>query len=235
MDLAQANQKRWGEMSITSHQSLFKSTAQRLGSVEAMARYKAIQAKTGVPWQVIAVIHEREASQDWKANLAQGDPWNKRSVHVPANRGPFPSFEDAAVDALVNCPPYIAHNKDWTPGGTLAALEKYNGLGYANKGIPSPYIWAGTNQYKAGKYIADGKFSATAVDQQLGCAGLLQELGMFSTPKKAGASATGAIVAIGTGAVVAGTQTQHHWGWIIGGALAAFVVAFSFYEALKGK
>ena len=52
MDLAQANQKRWDNMTVTSHQSLFKSTAQRLGSVEAMARYKAIQAKTGVPWQV---------------------------------------------------------------------------------------------------------------------------------------------------------------------------------------
>jgi lysozyme family protein len=35
------------------------------------------------------VIHEREASQSWKANLAQGDPWNAVSIHIPRGRGPF--------------------------------------------------------------------------------------------------------------------------------------------------
>ena len=32
-----------------------------------------VSSKTHVPWGIIAVIHEREASQSWKANLAQGD------------------------------------------------------------------------------------------------------------------------------------------------------------------
>jgi lysozyme family protein len=68
------------------------------------ARYVAVSDKTGVPWFVIAVIHEREASQSWRANLAQGDPWNRVSVHVPKGRGPFKSWEDAivAADSLVN-------------------------------------------------------------------------------------------------------------------------------------
>ncbi len=52
-------------------------------------------------------------------------------------------------------------------------LEQYNGLGYANRGIPSPYIWSGTDQYKSGKYVRDGVFDPNAVDTQLGCAGLL--------------------------------------------------------------
>lgn len=135
-----------------------------------------MSARTGVPWAVIAVIHERECSQDWTGSLAQGDPWNRVSVHVPAGRGPFRSWEEAAIDALVNCAPYAARNKDWSIGGTLAKLEEYNGLGYAARGRPSPYIWSGTDQYKSGKYIRDGVYDPDAVDSQLGCAGLLMAM-----------------------------------------------------------
>jgi lysozyme family protein len=147
--------------------------AARLAAPAAKARYQAIEAKTGVPWFFIAVTHQRESSQDWSRSLAQGDPWNKKSTHVPAGRGPFASFEDAAVDALKNCAPYAAKNTDWTVGGLLTMLEQYNGLGYYNKGLPSPYIWSGTDQYVKGKYIADGKFDPNTVDKQLGCAGLI--------------------------------------------------------------
>lgn len=104
---------------------------------------------------------------------AQGDPWNTKSTHVPKGRGPFASFEAAAVDALTNCAPYAARNTDWSVGGLLTMLEQYNGLGYFNRGIPSPYIWSGTDQYTKGKYVADGKFDPNVVDKQLGCAGLI--------------------------------------------------------------
>jgi lysozyme family protein len=77
------------------------------------------------------------------------------STHVPAGRGPFTSWEDAAFDALAMCPPFASRNKDWSPGGALTMLERYNGLGYAAKGVPSPYIWSGTDQYVSGKYVAD--------------------------------------------------------------------------------
>ena len=49
-------------------------------------------------------------------------------------------------------------------------------MGYANKGIPSPYVWAGTSNYSSGKYIADGVFDSSYVDQQLGVAVMLQAL-----------------------------------------------------------
>ncbi|MBR1142489.1 hypothetical protein JQ567_04270 [Bradyrhizobium sp. AUGA SZCCT0431] len=133
-------------------------------------------AKTGVPWPFIAVAHERECSQDWSGSLAQGDPWNRVSVHVPAGRGPFRSWEDAAIDALVNCAPRAARNKDWSIGGTLTMLEQYNGLGYAARGRPSPYIWSGTDQYVSGKYVRDGVYGPSAVDRQLGCAGILMAM-----------------------------------------------------------
>jgi lysozyme family protein len=80
------------------------------------------------PWFVIAVIHQRESSQDWGSSLAQGDAWDKVSVHVPAGRGPFKSWEEAAIDALVHCPPHAARNDDWSTGGALTKLEEYNGL-----------------------------------------------------------------------------------------------------------
>jgi lysozyme family protein len=168
--LRNANAARYNNAKLTRN---FASVARRLVAPDARARYQAVSARTGVPWPVIAVIHERECSQDWSGSLAQGDPWNRVSVHVPAGRGPFRSWEEAAVDALVNCPPYAARNKDWSIGGTLTRLEQYNGLGYAARGKPSPYIWAGTDQYKSGKYVRDGVYDPNVVDNQPGCAGLL--------------------------------------------------------------
>lgn len=168
--LKKTNAERWANAKLT-RASEFTPVAKRL--VAAKERYQAVASQTGVPWYFIAVTHEREGAQDWRTSLAQGDPWNKKSTHVPKGRGPFTSWEEAAVDALVNCAPYAAKNKDWSIGGLLTMLEQYNGLGYANRKIPSPYIWSGTDQYARGKYVADGKFNANTVDKQLGCAGLL--------------------------------------------------------------
>jgi lysozyme family protein len=170
--LKAANEARWADAKVTRGPA-FSAVAKRLVSTAAMSRYKAVAARTSVPWCIIAVIHERECSQDWHGSLAQGDPWDRVSVHVPAGRGPFASWEDAAIDALANCAPYAARNNDWSAGGTLTLLEQYNGLGYAVRGKPSPYIWAGTNQYRSGKFVRDGIYDPDAVDGQLGCAGLL--------------------------------------------------------------
>lgn len=175
MDIAKlklAETQRWHAASVKPELiKTFDQVAHQL--VAAKPRYHAVEEKTGVPWAVIAVIHERESSQSWIASLAQGDPWNKVSVHVPRGRGPFLSWEAAAVDALVVCPPHAAKWDDWTIGGALTLLDEYNGLGYANRGVPSPYLWAGTDQYRSGKYIADGHYDPHAIDHQLGCAGLL--------------------------------------------------------------
>lgn len=168
--LVALNAARWAKAKLT-RSAEFAPVAKRL--VGARSRYKEVEQLTGVPWFVIAVIHQREASQNWNLSIAQGDPWNRASVHVPKGRGPFGSWKDAAVDALKYCSPYAANWKDWTPGGAMALLELYNGLGYWNKGLPSPYIWSGTDQYVSGKYVADHVFDPNTVDRQLGCAGLI--------------------------------------------------------------
>ena len=209
-NLKQQNQERWNKCKVlASRGPTFASVAQRLSAPEAKKRYKAVEKITGVPWWFIAVVHEREASQRWDRNIAQGDPWNKKSVRVPAGRGPFNSWEEAAVDALTNCAPYAARNKDWTPGGALAMLEQYNGLGYASKGLPSPYIWAGTDQYTKGKYVADHVFDPNAVDQQLGCAGLLKFMGVFN--KSVTTSTVGGLTALLTGL---GAFTVGFWDYV---------------------
>jgi lysozyme family protein len=170
--LTAANLARWNAASVLpAWTAILDGISHRL--VAAKARYQTVAVVTRVRWPVIAVIHERESSQSWTASLAQGDPFNRVSIHVPAGRGPFPSWEAAAEDALVACPPHAARWTDWTIGGALTLLEQYNGLGYAARGLPSPYVWASTDQYSHGKYIADGHFDPNAIDHQTGCAALL--------------------------------------------------------------
>jgi lysozyme family protein len=171
--LKAANEKRWANAKLMRGPE-FAPVAKRL--VAAKQSYLTVSARTGIPYPFIAVTHQRESGQDWSRSLAQGDPWNHVSTHVPAGRGPFNSWEEAAYDALVNCGPYAARNKDWSIGGTLAKLEQYNGLGYLSRGLPSPYIWSGTDQYNKGKYVADGVFDPGTVDKQLGCAGLIMAM-----------------------------------------------------------
>jgi lysozyme family protein len=176
--LTAENAARWHDMKA-SQSAVAEATkvVARLWTPTTKARYQTITAATGVPAFFIALAHERESSGNWERSLAQGDSLLHRSVHVPAGRIPPPAeppftFEAAAIDALTVCD-HVNQWKDWTIQGGLTSLERLNGLGYAERGFPSPYIWAGTNQYKSGKYVADGRFDPDEVDTQLGCAVLL--------------------------------------------------------------
>lgn len=218
MSLAQQNQKRWDACHIPADKGpTFKAAADRLMSPNYRQRYEAVskmlsaEGKT-VPWWFIAVAHYRESNADFNTYLGNGQDLDKKTTIVPKGRGPFETWEAGAYDALVNCPPFPAKNKDWTIGGSLAMLEAYNGPGYANKGLPSPYIWSGTDQYEKGKYTADGKFDADAVDQQLGCAGILKFMGVFKTaPTGAGTAVAGATVVAGAAAA---TASYHWWDYL---------------------
>lgn len=241
MTLQEQNAKRWAACRVSADKGpTFQAVANRLTAPAAKARYQAVEKRTGVPWWFIAVAHEREAGQNWNTQLGQGDPLNKKSIHVPKGRGPFlgdKAWEDGAVDALVNCAPYASRNKDWSPGGALAMLEKYNGLGYANKGIPSPYVWAGTNQYVSGKYVADGKFDPNAVDKQLGCAGLLKFMGVFSKASVPTGSGTATGAAVGGGLIYTYWHAfLNHWVlYSIGLVATAVVVDVLIHLYKKGK
>lgn len=170
------NLDRWNKARFTRSTQINAQAAK----IEAnRARYEAVSAKTGVPWDVIGVIHYRESSGSFAGVLHNGQKIigkGKKTTIVPKGRGPFSTWEEAAVDALMNCHPFAGKNKDWSIAGTLDILERYNGLGYRNKGLPSPYLWAGTDQYKKGKYVADGKYDPNHVDKQLGVAAILMKI-----------------------------------------------------------
>ena len=171
--LTRANAARWSRAKLTREAEFIQPARV---AVANKGRYLAIARQAGMPdiaWVFIAVSHYRESSQNFSRSLAQGDRWDQVSVHVPAGRGPFKSFEDAAVDALVKCAPYAARLKDWSIGGMLTNLERFNGIGYAARGVPSAYVWSGTNQYERGKFVADGVYDPNKVDAQLGVAGLI--------------------------------------------------------------
>jgi lysozyme family protein len=165
--------RQWDAMTILPARAPdVRATAVRLAA--AKARYRAVEKLTGVPWFMIAVIHEREASQNWNTQLAQGDALHRVSTHVPRGMGPFATWEAVAVAALK----HEGFDKifDWRLEKILFHLEAYNGWGYYAHGVPSPYVWGATNIQRPGKYVADGVWSSRAVDQQLGCAALIKAM-----------------------------------------------------------
>lgn len=151
---------------------IYLENKKKYGKIEAMR-------DGGVPSAVIFVFHGRESTWSFKKHLHEGSPLTGRTKWVPKGRPktgtpPF-TFEESAEDAL-----YLLKSLEkinWSRcNDSLYNIEKYNGLGYLKyRNINSPYLWSGTNHYKSGKYVADGKYSKTAVDKQLGtCAILLR-------------------------------------------------------------
>lgn len=149
------------------------------------ARYAAVSVKTNIPAKLIAALHWRESTGNFKTYLHQGDPIGKPSRNVP--RGVlFYDWETAAVDALSgksSIQNNIGMTADTTDTAAIASYaEAYNGLGYHNKGRPSPYVYAGTGEYSSGKYTSDGVYDSSHVDRQLGVLPMVGALGGLETP-----------------------------------------------------
>lgn len=152
-------------------------TARRIAEHREIYTEVSLALGGDIPWEWIGAIHNMESGGDFRKHLHNGDPLTRRTRRVPAGRPaagkpPF-SWAFSAADALrikglhkVNV---------WTVAEMLYQAERYNGWGYRryHREVLSPYLWSGTNLYSAGKYVADGKWSATAVSQQLGVAPVL--------------------------------------------------------------
>src|SRR5690606_16196554 len=97
----------------------------------------------------------------------------------PKNRPPNPhvSFEQGAYDALVTVKGFDKI-KDWSIARIAYINESYNGFGYRHpsRNIPSPYLWAGTNRQKRGKFVADGVYDPKAWDNQIGVMAVLKAI-----------------------------------------------------------
>lgn len=174
--------KRWAAMRV-------KRTADSDRAARTILKgrdqYEAVEKETGVPWQWIGLSHLRECSCDFEGVLHNGEKiigTRKKTKLVPAGRGPFKDWFSAAVDAIRI--KGLEAIKDWSIERQLYELERFNGFGYRGKGVPSAYIWAGSDQYERGKYVADHVWSSVAVDKQLGCAPVLKSLEKLAGPRK---------------------------------------------------
>ena len=144
-------------------------------------RYRDAGGAVGAPWVFVGCVHMLEGGCNFNTHLHNGDPLKARTVHVPKGRPPLPlvppfTWEQSAADALAL--KSLGQWRNWTIAGLLYQLERYNGWGHRlyHASVKSPYLWAGSNHYTKGKYVSDGKWSATAVSAQIGAAVLLREL-----------------------------------------------------------
>ena len=147
------------------------------GMVADRGRYAAVEAATGVPWFLIGALHNRENNRDFGGVLHNGQRiigQNKKTTLVPKGRGPFKSWDEAAIDALEL--KGLDRVEEWPVERVLWEAERYNGLGYFKRGVNSPYLWAGTSHQQRGKFVADHRFDPDHMDTQLGVAALLKAL-----------------------------------------------------------
>ena len=169
---------RYNHMSI-SPAVMLRATEIAKILVGQQARYKAIEAATGVPWWFIGLLHYREGNLKLNTYLGNGQSLYHKTTETPKGRGPFVTFEDGAIDALE----YGGFDKVkyWDLGRALYLAEKFNGRGYHDfHDMQSPYVWAGSNWYVKGKYDSDGHFNPNLVDMQLGAAVLLKAVSQLT-------------------------------------------------------
>jgi lysozyme family protein len=147
-------------------------------ATENKAMYEKAGNPLGIPWWFVAALHMLEASFNFNTHLHNGDPLTAKTKQVPKGRPaagapPF-TWEESARDALTF--EKLDGLKDWSLARALHRFEAFNGFGYRDKQVPSPYLWSMTKLYSKGKFIADGEFSKTAVSKQCGAAALLMAL-----------------------------------------------------------
>ena len=172
-DLKTENADLWQRMEVRPDKvGAVDKIANRL--IGFKSRYQNISQATGVPWFVIAAIHDRESDANFETYLGNGEPLNRATRLVPKGRGPFPSWEAGAIDALgVD---KLDQVSDWSPERASYEIEKFNGFGYRNKQVKSPYLWSFSNIYQSGKYVADGVFNPSVVDRQCGTMPIIKQI-----------------------------------------------------------
>lgn len=151
------------------------------------AKYDSVGQGANVPAELVAAIHYRECPDfpRFTTYLHNGDPMrNSDGDSIPTTDDPrgyiAVSWTTAAIDAIDR------ETKAWAVSDidhdcrdlvTMCVFaEFYNGEGYAERGVPDPYVLAGTSGYKAGKFVSDGKFDPTAVDRECGILALLRAI-----------------------------------------------------------
>lgn len=130
-------------------------------------RYEYIAEKLGIPPEIVAINHYREATGDFSCSQVDGHPLEE---------GGFESWEESALYAYENRGIDLSIIDKNDINTWFEFLEDYNGNGYQKAGINTPYVWSGTSLYTSGKYTSNGKYNPNVVDSQAGAALILREL-----------------------------------------------------------
>ena len=134
--------------------------------------YRRVAMDAGVPWEFIGLLHLMEAGCNTRRQILNGQHFDAVTTIVPVGRGPWDTWEDSALEALAKL-----RGMPGTPGMIAMELERWNGTGYAKRGVDSPYLWSGTNHgLGVGKFISDGKYDPGAVSEQVGAMVVLRRL-----------------------------------------------------------
>lgn len=157
---------------------LVAQAAARIVAHAAVYRDAAEAAGGAIPWYFIGIIHALESSFSFSTHLHNGDPLTARTVRVPeghprAGAPPF-TWKESASDALRL--KGFDRAAEWSLPRMLQRFEAYNGFGYRNRGIHSPYLWSFSEHYTRGKFVRDRVFDPEAVSEQCGAAVLLKQL-----------------------------------------------------------
>lgn len=153
----------------------------------SLVRYQYVAKKLGAVntenfAYILGVIHYKEASCNFKGVLHNGERiigTGKKTSLVPKGRGPFETWEEAAIDAIKiessRWKKLLSGSQDI--GDILWCIERYNGTGYINgagKSETTPYLWACSNiNDGVGLYTSDGKYDPNAPTGASAGAGLL--------------------------------------------------------------
>jgi peptidoglycan hydrolase-like protein with peptidoglycan-binding domain/lysozyme family protein len=162
---------------------------------ENQERYEAVAEEMDLPAELVAALHYRESGNDFSRYLHNGDPLGQKTTRVPKGIGPFHTWEESANDALgESYKKGIQESLGLTADSTdLAAIatyaELYNGTGYSQRGLASPYAFAGTSAQDKGMYVEDSKFDANVEDQRLGVVSIVQLLAGDIGPEEGGQGA----------------------------------------------
>jgi lysozyme family protein len=149
---------------------------------ERMPYIDEIARQADLPRELVAAIWFRESSSlPTDVYLHNGQKLGKTTTLVP--KGIYfgkDQFVEAAVHALgmkSNIKKALGLHYGSKDFAAMAAFtEAYNGFGYRNKGYASAYVTAGSNLYKGGRYVADGKFDPNSWDQRPGTLILMAEM-----------------------------------------------------------
>jgi lysozyme family protein/peptidoglycan hydrolase-like protein with peptidoglycan-binding domain len=180
-DYKDAYERNWDSLEVR-YQVIADAKRQAERLLDGKQTYLQIEGRTGVPWWFVGLCHYRESAFNFETYIGNGQPLCNRTTIFPKGRGPFTgpnAFVDGAIDAL-RIEGFVGAS-DWGIARVLFRLEGFNGYGYHEHGVNSPYLYGGSTLYGppealAGKYVRDGVFDPSFIDTQLGTAVILKSL-----------------------------------------------------------